>query len=114
MKKKYFVFVFCILFSRLLIAQSVGINNNAPDSSAILDVKSSDKGMLIPRTSSTSRVAIVNPAKGLLLYDTTTSSFWFYSGAAWFEASHSGNAWGTTGNTGTDTAVNFFGTTDNQ
>ena len=114
MKKIFLITSSCILFSTLLVAQSVGINNNTPHSSAILDVKSSTKGMLIPRTSSTSRLAIIDPAKGLMLYDTTTSSFWFYNGATWLEASHSRNTWGTTGNAGTDTAVNFLGTTDNQ
>jgi hypothetical protein len=38
------------------------------------------KGMLLPRISTTSRLAIVNPAKGWLLYDTTTSGFWFNNG----------------------------------
>ena len=66
-----------------LVAQSVGINNTTPHNSAILDVKSNTKGMLIPRTSTTSRNAIANPAKGLILYDTTTSGFWFYNGSAW-------------------------------
>jgi len=57
-------------------AQSVGINadKSQPNASA-LDVKSFTKGMLLPRTSTTSRLAIVNPAKGLILYDTTTSGF---------------------------------------
>ena len=83
-----------------LVAQSVGINNTTPHNSAILDVKSNTKGILIPRTSTTSRNAIANPAKGLILYDTTTSGFWFYNGSAWnaLSAGSSTNYWTLSGN----------------
>src|SRR6185436_1789022 len=87
-------------------AQNVAINNDGsnPHSSAILDIKSSTKGLLIPRTSTTSRIAIVNPAKGLMLYDTTTSSFWFHNGSAWVNLSiaASGGSGQLTGNSGTN------------
>ncbi|MEO6718799.1 MAG: tail fiber domain-containing protein [Ferruginibacter sp.] len=109
--KKLFIFCSCILFAVQSFAQSIGINNNTPHSSAILDVKSNTKGMLLPRTSTTSRNAIVNPAKGLLLYDTTTSGFWFHNGTAWASLAGS-SGWGLTGNAAT--ATNFIGTTNNQ
>ncbi|MEO7768018.1 MAG: hypothetical protein ABIS01_11350, partial [Ferruginibacter sp.] len=50
--------------------QSVAINTDKslPHGSAMLDIKSNTKGLLIPRTSTTSRNAIVSPAKGLLIY----------------------------------------------
>ena len=102
------------LLAANLIAQSVGINNSTPNSSAILDVMSNTKGMLIPRTSSASRNAIVKPAKGLILYDTTTSSFWFHNGTVWAQLSVVNNSWNLTGNAATKPAVNFMGTTDNQ
>ena len=96
------------------MAQSVGINTTTPHSTAILDVKSNTKGVLLPRTSTISRLAIVNPAKGLILYDTTASSFYFYSGTAWQPISAGNNGWSITGNPGTNPATNFIGTTDNQ
>ncbi len=68
-------------------AQNVGIGNNSPDPSAILDIKSAGKGLLIPRTSSSSRIAIISPAKGLMVYDTTTQSFWYYDSQQWVERS---------------------------
>jgi trimeric autotransporter adhesin len=114
MKKIFLTAVSGVLFSTLLVAQSVGINNTTPDASAILDVTSSTKGMLIPRTSTTSRMAITNPAKGLMLYDTTTSSFWFHNGADWNEITAGANGWNLTGNAGTDSALNFIGTTDDK
>jgi hypothetical protein len=114
MKRILLITVGCVLFSTLMVAQSVGINNNTPDTSAILDIKSDTKGMLIPRTSSSSRIAIVNPAKGLMLYDTTTSSFWFYNGDAWTSIADGSNTWNLSGNTGINPANHFIGTTDDQ
>jgi hypothetical protein len=51
-------------------AQSVAINTDGTtaDNSAILDVKSTDKGVLVPRMTQAQRNAISNPAKGLLVY----------------------------------------------
>src|SRR6476620_8762246 len=84
-------------------AQNVAINadSSLPHSSAILDVKSSTKGMLIPRTSTTSRLSISNPAKGLMIYDTTTGSCWFYNGNIWMEQGAANNTWNIVGNSGT-------------
>jgi len=81
MKKitRFLLFVFLLSTFGFLNAQ-VGINpdGSEPDPSAMLDVKSTDKGMLVPRMDSTARNAIVNPADGLLVYDSTTISFWYF------------------------------------
>ena len=73
-------------FSYFLTNAQISINEDGsnPDASAILDVKSADKGILIPRMDSTARNAISNPATGLMVYDSTTNSFWFYS-TVWTE-----------------------------
>ena len=97
-------------------AQSVAINEDGstPNPNAILDVKSFTKGMLIPRVSSAGRTAIPN-TKGLLVYDTTTSSFWYNTGADWQNmaaATAAGTSWLLTGNAINDPS-NFIGTTDN-
>ena len=65
----------------------VGINNDNsdPDASAMLDVKSSDKGMLVPRMSSSQRTMISGAATGLLVFDTDTESFWFKDTNDWVE-----------------------------
>jgi len=78
----------------------------------MLDIKNPSKGILIPRTSTTTRTAIVNPAKGLMLYDTVTSSFWFYNGSGWNENTTSNRVWGLKGNGGTNSNTDFIGTTD--
>jgi hypothetical protein len=87
MTKKYFFIGCMVLLTEAGIAQNIGISNNGgiPHNSAILDVQSSTKGFLMPRTSSITRKSIVSPATGLLLYDTTTSSFWHYNGILWLE-----------------------------
>ena len=110
----FFFYIIVILFSTKVFSQSISINTDGsqPHPSAILDVKSNTKGILFPRTSTTSRIAIVNPAKGLILYDTTTSGFWFHNGIAWAQLSGGSNGWSLTGNAGTDSATNFIGTTD--
>ncbi len=79
-----------LLFLLLLLvpslnAQSVGINTTTPDASAALDVTSTTQGMLVPRLTTIQRTAISTPATGLLVFDSTTSTFWFYNGTAWTE-----------------------------
>ncbi|MCB9185817.1 MAG: hypothetical protein H6601_03645 [Flavobacteriales bacterium] len=64
-----------------LIAQdNVGIGTITPDPSALLEIQSLDKGLLIPRTDT---LAITNPATGLLIYTPTDSSFWYFDGIVW-------------------------------
>ncbi len=88
------LFAFYFLLSTNLSAQNVIItddNTYTPTSTnALLEVKpgSNDKGVLIPRLTSTERTAITMSAaadKGLLVYDTDTKSFWYYDGTAWVE-----------------------------
>jgi hypothetical protein len=56
-----------------------------PATSAILDIKSTNKGILVPRLTTAQRTTIVSPATGLLVFDSNTTSFWFYTGAGWTE-----------------------------
>lgn len=48
----------------LVLAAQVGINEDGsdPDPSSVLDLKSTDKGVLVPRMTDTQRDAITNPA----------------------------------------------------
>ena len=64
-------------------AVKVGIGTTTPNTSALLDLTSTDKGMLVPRMTSAQRTAIASPATGLLVYDNDTNAFWFYNGTAW-------------------------------
>ncbi len=89
MKITIFCFLALFIYSGGLLAQAVSINTDAgnPDPSAILDVKSTDKGMLVPRMSTGQRNLIAAPATGLLVFDTTTGGFWFFNGTAWISLS---------------------------
>ncbi len=53
---------------------AVNTDNSNPDNSAMLDVKSTTKGLLIPRMTLEQRNAIVSPATGLLLFQTNNSA----------------------------------------
>lgn len=83
-------------------AQNICIETIAPYTSTILYVKSNTKGVLLPRTSNTSRNAIINPPKELLLYDTTTFGFWFHNGTAWTQIVSADNLWSLAGNAEAD------------
>ncbi len=111
----------CLLFICLqladIFAQRVAINavSNPADSSAILDISSSTKGILIPRMTLAERDLIADPATGFLIYQTDEAEgFYFYTGVTWSNLIQKENAWCLGGNSGTDPAVDFIGTTDNQ
>lgn len=77
-----------ILQSTLLLTLSyaqIAINetNVAPDSAAILDISSTDKGVLLPRMTEAERDAIANPIQGLLIYNTEDDCFNYYTGTNW-------------------------------
>ncbi|CAN5531259.1 hypothetical protein BH10BAC2_BH10BAC2_09000 [soil metagenome] len=94
---------------------SVGIGTIAPGTSSLLEIKSTTKGVLIPRMTLAQRNAIASPATGLLIYQTNnTAGFYYYTGSAWTPIKPKQNSWLLTGNAATDTAINFLGTTDAQ
>ena len=99
--KQLMTFLFAFTWVSFTVAQvSITSDNTDPHSSAMLEVKSTTKGMLIPRMTSTQRSGINSPAEGLLVFDTTTGSFWFYD-AGWNElGGNTGGAspWTTSGN----------------
>jgi trimeric autotransporter adhesin len=60
---------------------NMGINTSSPNASAILDITSTDKGLLVPRMTMVQRDAIASPATSLLIYQTdNTPGFYFYNG----------------------------------
>lgn len=79
------IFAWLIFLSpgEVLAQKNVGINETGanPHPSAALDVDSPDKGMLIPRMSSAQRLSILNPANGLLVFDTDFACVFFYVSA---------------------------------
>ena len=80
------------IYNNSQIPESLNEDGTAPDDSAIFDVQSTSKGILIPRMATAQRSAIATPATGLLVFDTDTSGFWFYDGTAWADLSSGGGA----------------------
>lgn len=65
-------------------AQRVGIGTSTPDSSAILEVKSSNTGFLPPRMTSVQKNSIRRPAEGLVIYQTDSiKGIWIFKSGAW-------------------------------
>ncbi|GAC1423618.1 MAG: hypothetical protein NVS9B7_27760 [Flavisolibacter sp.] len=129
MTKFYFLF----LFSTLLLINSkingqVGIGTPTPAASSMLEVQSTDKGLLIPRVALTATnvaAPITTPATSLLVYNTATTTganlvqpgFYYWNGTGWVSISNSAqplSAWSLTGNSGIDPNTQFISTTDNQ
>ena len=94
MKKRFLLLMATIILASYSLRAQVSINTdgNDPDGSAMLDVKSNEKGMLVPRMTTQQRIDINTPATGLLVFDITTGSFWFHNNE-WTDLSASDGAW---------------------
>jgi trimeric autotransporter adhesin len=76
----------CGLLCSLTLASTMahaqtGIGTTTPDPSSRLEVSSTTKGLLTPRMTTAQRNAIVNPAQGLMIYNTDLNCFNFYDQA---------------------------------
>ncbi len=135
MKLKKIVLLFLTLNFQFLtfslFSQNVGINatGSAPNVAALLDIDAApgnDKGVLLPRvaltiTSSNAPIgaSVVN---SLLVYNTATINdvtpgYYYWDSTKWVRLLNTGNTgldWTLTGNSGTNSATNFIGTTDAQ
>ncbi len=114
---------------RITNAGRIGIGTNAPDTSALLDLTSSSKGLLMPRVSLVSlsdASTILLPAASLMVYNINAGltggvGYYYNSGTtgapSWIKLASTGAAngstWGLTGNSSTTAGTNFIGTTDN-
>jgi hypothetical protein len=89
MKKSFITFfmITVFIFPYLVAGQGITISDvpHTLDPSAVLDAHSSSKGFLAPRMTGPKRLAIANPAAGLMVFDSTSASYWFYNGTAWAE-----------------------------
>lgn len=105
-----------LFFSSAALSQNVGIGIASPNNSAQLDISSTSRGLLIPRMSTDGIAAISNPARGLLVYDSVKNQLMVNMGNAsspnW-QSTVTGSGWSLSGNSGTDPATQFIGSTDN-
>lgn len=116
----------CIAAFSGVSAQRVGINatGTAAAPSAMLDLVSTNKGILIPRMTEAQRAGIPAPANGLIVYQTAPGAvpatspkgYWYYDQLvpAWVPVVSGGLPWTLTGNAGTNPATDYVGTSDAQ
>lgn len=91
MKRRFLKLLLCMqLLGLAAAAQNIAINatGNLPDSKAILDITSTNSGLLIPRMSTAERNAITSPPNGLQVYNTTTGTLDIYRSSVWEAAGY--------------------------
>jgi hypothetical protein len=72
-----------VCFGLPAFSQSIGINTNNPDPSSLLELHDTTKGVLLPRMNTQQRLAIQNPAQGLLIYNIDIRCFEVFGGTFW-------------------------------
>jgi hypothetical protein len=126
--KRIIPFIICIILTIQLWAQNVAINNDgsAPNASAMLDIKSTSKGILIPRVnliSDSDEVTVPNPRLSLLVYNSNNGlpdgdGYYYWNGTKWTKLATRINlanlAWNVGGNSNTNANTDFIGTVDNR
>lgn len=125
MKLKCYITVFYFFF--LTTYAQVGIGTTSPN--AQLDIRSSNQttpanndGILIPKIDAFPATNPTASQQGMLVYLTTTVGantpgfyYWDNTTTAWIGLQSNNNvSWNLLGNTGTNVATHFFGTTDNK
>src|SRR6185503_5915725 len=81
MRTKFISLFIAIASMNLLYGQSVAVNNDgsSPDGSALLDLKSTNKGVLVPRMTLAQRDAIPLPQTGLMIFQTDGRIGFYYN-----------------------------------
>lgn len=128
--KNFYIFLLLSVFNNSF--SQVGIGTSNPN--AALDISSNNQGLLAPRialTASNLALPVINPnggalVNGTLVFNTTTAGvfpnnvipgYYYWNGTQWLllksQNSSSNPDWSLNGNSGTNAAINFIGTTDN-
>lgn len=95
MKKTITLLSLVLILLSAVQSQNIAITDDnayTANPSAMLDIKSLTKGMLVPRMTSVERTNIVSPATGLLVFDTNVNEFFYYTGSVWTNLS-AGQLW---------------------
>lgn len=80
------ILLICLVICHLAAkSQNVGIGTTSPNPSAVLDVSSTNKGVLLPRMTTAQRNAIVSPATGLTIFNIDDQCTDIFDGAYWIK-----------------------------
>jgi hypothetical protein len=114
-----------LLFASLLLVSSVfsdvafsqnnvGIGTTTPDNSAILDISSLNRGVLIPRMATAAMLGVPSPSNGLIIYNTDSLCYCYWNTSAWVSLCNGvggSGSQGATGATGVNGATGADGAT---
>jgi len=70
--------IFLFISTRSQAQITAGTATASPEATALLDLASTHKGLLVPRLTAAQRLAIANPANALLVYDLDSLRYFFY------------------------------------
>jgi len=114
--KRFLLIASLVLTGMLAQAQlKIGDNPTSIQKSSILELESNRQGLLLPRLADTTAINLLTPPDGMIIYLTSDNSLRVRSNGAWkkvADATVAGANWTLTGNSGTDSSLNFLGTTD--
>jgi len=68
--------------------KNIGIGTSNPDPAAILDISSTNKGVLVPRLTTAQINAINTPPEGLMVYNLDTACYFYYNKFKWESLCH--------------------------
>ena len=96
---KLFVIAAIILCSTKLFAQ-IGLGITTPHPNAYFQINSTNKGVLLPRMTALQRLAIAPTAtaNGLIVFDTDSSAYMFWTGTLWRKIGGDDGNWVKNGN----------------
>lgn len=81
--KKLIALTLCCFSAMLVSSQNIGIGTTTPNVNAALEIKASNKGLLMPRLSTTARKNMPAVPKGMIVFDSTYNSFYYHDGSKW-------------------------------
>ena len=108
---KHYLVILTLLLAATATQAQVGIGTASPNSTAILDITASAKGLIVPRMTTTQRGAINSPNAGLLIYNTTTNALEIANSSSLWVNLSTGTTASVNANAATSTAGIGVGTT---
>ena len=116
-KLKPLVLASCFILSGMLAKAQLKIGDNPTSiqKSSVLELESTRQGLLLPRLADTAAINALTPPDGMIIYLNSDKSLRLRSNGSWkkiADLSEASANWSLTGNSGTDSTLNFIGTVD--